>query len=574
MALTSDLPAVADHSLVLDRYRLGRRLGRGGFGTVFEAYDERLERLVAVKVIPAATSAAEVEDRAAREALAAARLDHPGIVAVYDAGEEPGARYLVSELVRGRTLADLEADDALSDRDVLRVGLALADALAHAHERGVVHRDVKPQNVMVPERATSGRGAAKLTDFGVAHLVDDDALTRTGDVVGTLVYMAPEQAEGRRVDPRTDLYALGLVLYEALAGVNPVRGASPAATARKVGSVLPPLARHRPDLPPELCAALDRAVRPKPGERGTVGDVADALVDALDDVEDVGGAIARHPLEGPRRLPAPPRVVRRGAAGVAAGALVTGALVTQASPLDVPPLAAGALAAAVVALLPRLGWLAAAFGLVLALMVDGRTGAAALVAAAALPVPLLARRAGVGWSLPALAPLLGLATLAFGYPALAGRARTAASRAGLGALGAWWLVLAEPVLGRAVGLGTGERAPTEWSGEIAVTAERILLPALADGALLLAIPWALAAAVLPWLVRGRGAGADLLGACLWAAALALAMGALADRLGRPEPAGLALGACAAAALAFTGARVGAGAGIGRPDDEQPYSETP
>jgi serine/threonine protein kinase len=311
--------AAADHSLVMGRYRLGRRLGRGGFGTVFEAYDERLERLVAVKVVPCdvvqRTSDSEVRpdeipDRATREALAAARLDHPGIVAVYDAGEEPGARYLVSELVRGQTLAELEVNDALSDRDVLRVGLALADALAHAHERGVVHRDVKPQNVMVPARATSGRGAAKLTDFGVAHLVDDDALTRTGDVVGTLAYMAPEQAEGHRVDARTDLYSLGLVLYEALAGTNPVRGASPAATARKVGSVLPALARHRPDLPPALCAALDRAVRPKPGERGTLIAVSDALVDALDEVEDVGGAVARHPLEGPRRLPSPPRLVR------------------------------------------------------------------------------------------------------------------------------------------------------------------------------------------------------------------------------------------------------------------------
>ncbi|MDP9386227.1 MAG: serine/threonine protein kinase, partial [Actinomycetota bacterium] len=257
MHATDELPTV-DAGLVLGRYRLGRRLGAGGFGTVFEAVDERLERLVAVKVIPSDT---EAPARAARESLAAARLDHPGIVAVFDAGQEPGARYLVSELVHGRTLAQLEAEDELSDRDVVRVGLALTDALAHAHERGVVHRDVKPQNVMVPDRRAWGgdrRGAAKLTDFGVAHLVDDDALTRTGDVVGTLAYMAPEQAAGRRVDARTDLYALGLVLYEALAGANPVRGANPAATARKVGTALPPLARARRDLPPELCAAIDR----------------------------------------------------------------------------------------------------------------------------------------------------------------------------------------------------------------------------------------------------------------------------------------------------------------------------
>ena len=151
-----------------------------------------------------------------REALAAARLDHPGIVAVFDAGEDHEARYLVSELVHGRTLDRLAADGELSDRDVLRLGLALADALGHAHGRGVIHRDVKPQNVIVPDRPRSARSAAKLTDFGVAHLAGDAPLTRTGDVVGTLAYMAPEQANGERVDERADLYSLALVLYEGL----------------------------------------------------------------------------------------------------------------------------------------------------------------------------------------------------------------------------------------------------------------------------------------------------------------------------------------------------------------------
>src|SRR5215208_5442023 len=145
--------------LVLGRYRLGARLGSGGFGTVYAAVDERLDRDVAVKVIPAGAPAPE---RASREALAAARLDHPGIVALYDAGEDGEARYLVSELVRGRTLDTLAAAGDLSDRDVLRVGLALAVALAHAHGRGVIHRDVKPQNVIVPDRPRSARSAAKL----------------------------------------------------------------------------------------------------------------------------------------------------------------------------------------------------------------------------------------------------------------------------------------------------------------------------------------------------------------------------------------------------------------------------
>src|ERR687895_36121 len=262
MDATEELPAgppEAGGDLVLGRYRLGRRLGSGGFGTVYEARDERLGRPVAVKAIAAGGPAPE---RGQREALAAARLHHPGIVAVYDAGEDAAGRYLVSELVRGRTLAALEADGALSDRDVLRLGLALAAALGHAHERGVIHRDVKPQNVIVPDEPGDPRGAAKLTDFGVARLAGDEPLTRTGDVVGTLAYMAPEQAAGHPVDERADLYSLALVLYEGLAGVNPVRAGSPAATARRVGTPLPGLRRHRRDLPAELCEALDRALAP------------------------------------------------------------------------------------------------------------------------------------------------------------------------------------------------------------------------------------------------------------------------------------------------------------------------
>src|ERR671929_132503 len=233
-----------------------------------------------------APSAGPAPERGAREALAAARLDHPGIVAVFDAAEEGENRYLVSELVEGRTLDRLEADGALSDRDVLRIGLTLAEALAHARDRGVIHRDVKPQNVIVPHDRDDDRAAAKLTDFGVAHLAGDETLTRTGDVVGTLAYMAPEQAAGERVDDRADLYALALVLYEALAGVNPVRAGSPAATARRVGTVLPSLARARRDLPEGLSSAIDRALRPAPEERGELEDLAEALAHALPAVSD------------------------------------------------------------------------------------------------------------------------------------------------------------------------------------------------------------------------------------------------------------------------------------------------
>src|SRR5262249_5561142 len=204
---------------------------------------------------------------------------------------------LVSELVRGRTLADLMDEGELSDRDVVRVGVALCDALSHAHGRGVIHRDVKPGNVMVPDDPRDGDGIAKLTDFGIARMIGDEALTATGDVVGTLAYMAPEQADGGEVGQEADLYALGLVLYEALSGVNPVRGPGPAARARGVAARRPRLGRLRRDLPYELCRALDRAVLPRPEQRGTIGDLRAALDGALPQADDERGTIAGSPLE-------------------------------------------------------------------------------------------------------------------------------------------------------------------------------------------------------------------------------------------------------------------------------------
>nr|HMS62924.1 serine/threonine-protein kinase [Solirubrobacteraceae bacterium] len=277
---TPDARRAPQAPTALGRYRLTRRLGAGAFGVVWLAHDERLDRIVAVKRIELHDE--QVAARAEREALAAARLQHPGIVALYEAGRDEHAVYLVSELVRGRTLGDLVEDGALSDRDILRIGAALCDALAHAHARGVVHRDVKPANIIVPERPSGEAGLAKLTDFGVATMAGDDALTRTGDVVGTLAYMAPEQAEGLQVEGEADLYALALVLYEALSGVNPIRAGGAAATARRVGTRLPPLSRLRRDLPREACAALDRAVLPRPEDRGTLEDLRLALDDAVD----------------------------------------------------------------------------------------------------------------------------------------------------------------------------------------------------------------------------------------------------------------------------------------------------
>jgi len=616
--------------LVLDRYRLCDRLGAGAFGVVWRARDERLERDVAVKAIGREQVAS---GRATREARAAARLAHPAIVTLYEAGAEDGTTYLVSELVRGGTLAQLLHEGALSDRDVAEIGIALSAGLAHAHAQGVVHRDVKPSNVLVPDARSAGEPAAKLTDFGVARVVGGgegtDVLTRTGDVVGTLAYMAPEQAEGREAGAPADLYATALVLYEAFSGVNPVRGGSAVATARKLGATLPPLCRQRRDLPPALCDAIDRALLPRPGDRGTIAHLSRALRAALGDLGDEPGTVEAPAIERaatavtqiaafrPRRRSrereladvarelnaleegrpwpsAEAHAARRPAPllsghvlpGLAAGGLVALALALVGDgPPPVKPLLAGALAAAVVGLLPRVGWIATAavlLGWVAGDAVAGGGAGLALVLACALAAPpLLLPLRGRAWSVPFAAPLMGIVLLAGAYPALAGQARTLWRRAALGALGFWTLALAEPVLhetlyyGRARGTWNG----AAWEGSVTDAVAHVLRPLLDSGMLACAGLWAVAAAILPWLVRGRTAALDLVAATLWAAGLAVGAGMIGRALGPgvvppPDPRGAALSVAAAvliavAARALRGAAVGARTGAGFPRDPDP-----
>jgi hypothetical protein len=393
-------------AVVLNRYRLLEPLGAGGFGVVWLAHDERLDREVAVKRIEETTGlttpSGRLSARVRREARAAARLSHPAIVAIYEAAGDETGLYLVSELVRGRTLAEVERDGELSDRDVVAIGAALCDALAHAHARGVIHRDLKPGNVIVLDRKEEDVPVpAKLTDFGIAHLVGDDALTRTGDVMGTLAYMAPEQAEGRRVGPAADLYSLGVVLYEAFAGQNPMRGAAPG-TGRRARR-LPPLGRVRRDLPPDLCAAVDVAVSLRPEHRGSVRVLRGALLEAAQEVRDDTGVIAAAPFESvATRRRGPGLGVGARVAAAAGAALLAALLLWRLAPPGGPGTGAGAIAAALaVALLPRAGWIALASGLVAWLAAAGEAGLAVACASAFLAVPLLLPATPVTWSLPA-----------------------------------------------------------------------------------------------------------------------------------------------------------------------------
>jgi tRNA A-37 threonylcarbamoyl transferase component Bud32 len=546
----------AEAGLVLGRYRLGSRLGSGGFGTVYAARDERLRRDVAIKVIPREQTD---EAHAGREARVAARLNHPNVVALYELGSDDENVYLVSELVDGRTLAELIADEALSDRDVARIGAALCDGLAHAHERGVVHRDVKPQNVMVVAEPARGSGFAKLTDFGVAHLAGDEALTRTGDVVGTLAYMAPEQAEGARVTWEADVYSLALSLYEAWTGTNPVRRRGPAATARQLGKPITSLGRMRRDLPPQLVIAIDQALDPRPERRPGPGELAEVLRASVRELSDEGALEDDELHERPRRRP---RVglPGRAFAGLAAGGLALAVLELLSPATTFSPLAAAGIAALCVALLPRLGWIATTLTLCawLASPVVARDGAAAILLAACLPIPFLLPRFPAGWSLPAFGPLLGAAGAGAAYPALAGQAPTWGRRAGLGAIGWFWLALAEAVIHTPLmfGLVAGQRTKHYWLHDGWRALAHGVAPVFATTTALAALAFAAAAATLPLLVRGLRLPLDVIAAGVWAGALYAALVGI-GRLAGPgaAPRGAAAGAALAAVIAVTAAAV-------------------
>jgi serine/threonine protein kinase len=586
--------------VVLERYRLARRLGAGAFGTVWMAHDERLDRAVAVKILARERI---VGGRFEREARAAARLAHPGIVTLYEAAVDDEGAYLVSELVVGSTLDALLAQGRLSDRDIVAIGLVLCDALEHAHAQGVIHRDVKPSNVLVPEAPASAAQLAKLTDFGVARVVGGDSLTITGDVLGTLAYMAPEQAEGMETGAPADLYSLALVIYEALTGVNPVGSGTAAQRARRLGAHLPPLRRQRRDLPRELGQGIDMALRPRPRERGTVNELRRALALALDHVGDEPGVVsgrwtttqsqpaieadlappgaepasaeqwpdqsrrrrAAAPMEeaGSRSGPAGPAIASqdgwplRGLAAAAAAAMAAwmAAMVLASAP--VPPAGAGLIAAAVVLLMPRLGWAALASALGAAAALDHRPGAVLVMAIVVLlPVLLLAAKP-TAWPLAAGAPALGLIGLAGAWPALAARASTHWRRAALGALGWVWLLAAGPIAGRVLYLprAPGTPAPGVWMGSLDQTAHHLLAPLWSAGALAPAAVWAAAAVVLPGLVRGRSAALDIGRVVVWAALVAsavpLAVAAVhgSDGLGSAPTAVIGAVACAAVALA-------------------------
>ncbi len=528
--------------LVLGRYRLYAPLGSGGFGSVWSGYDERLKRDVAVKIISLAKGD---EARFDREAFAAARLNHPAIVQLYEAESDENGAYLVSELVEGRTLAELIAADELTDRDVVSIGKSLCAALVHAHTRDVVHRDVKPQNILVPEVQRDERFVAKLTDFGIARFLDEEAITRSGDVIGTLAYMSPEQAEGQHVTEATDVYSLALCLYEAFTGVQPVRGRNPAETARNVGEPIRPLAKVRKDLPSGLTLAVDWALSPDAAERGTLEELSEALDESCEVVSDEPSEHFESSVG--LALTYPARLVSGATAGLAAAALAASAVETGPSPAVV-----GAVVAVSVGLLS----LSFAFGY-FAFRPDANFAVAAALLPLLLLTPLLLPKEGRLWPLPLVAPLLGFIGLAGAYPALFGALRVD-RRAALGGLGFLAVVVAESALRTDLYLGSTAAAKAD-PGSLNAVLDGIAAPLFTSGVLIGAVIWALAAAVLPLIVRGKSLTLDFVAVAVWVGALVGACDSLGDFVGSPvllqTPNGLAVGAVVGAVIALTAPRV-------------------
>jgi hypothetical protein len=267
----------------IGRYAVLSELGRGAMGVVYQARDPQLDRLVAIKTLRPDVGLPREEDADLRrrvylEATAAARLTHPNIVAIHDVIELDGIPYIVMEYVEGRTLADLiAAEGPLPPARAVRLVIDVCDGLDYAHGRGVIHRDIKPSNILV----TAG-GTAKLSDFGIAR-VAGSRVTRTGALLGTPAYMAPEQLRGRALDGRSDIFALGVTLYEALTGVPPFQGEDLAAVLYQVAHGTPvPLGQRNPAVPPGLEPVTTRALAKDPEARpATARAFGEALARAM-----------------------------------------------------------------------------------------------------------------------------------------------------------------------------------------------------------------------------------------------------------------------------------------------------
>jgi eukaryotic-like serine/threonine-protein kinase len=334
------------------RYRLEARIGAGGMSTVYRALDETLQRRVAIKLLNReVASDSDQLERFRREARAVAQLSHPHIVGVIDAGEDESRPYIVFEYIEGETLKDrIRRVGRLPIPEAVAYAIEIARALGAAHARHIVHRDVKPQNVLIDEE-----GSAKVTDFGIARTLEEEGLTADGRVLGTTDYVSPEQALGQHVSGQSDLYSLGVVLYEMLTGEVPFKGENQVAVAMKhVREILPDVQSKRPEVSAALAAVVDAATAKRREDRYAddvelIADLEDVLAietaRAGSATGEVTTVLRTLPSQAQRRVPfrVRHRVVTAALAGVVIAAIAAAAvwLATRthhgASPLPASP---------------------------------------------------------------------------------------------------------------------------------------------------------------------------------------------------------------------------------------------
>ena len=309
------------------RYQILAKLGEGAMATVYKAFDPSIDRALVIKFLHADLCVdAEYRGRFLREAKAAGGLSHANIVTVFDVGEIEGRPYIAMELLDGGPLSDhLKKGEGLPFREVARIGLQVANALDYAHGNGVYHRDIKPSNMLLLRDGTT----IKVADFGIAHIEGGGDLgdrTRLGTVIGTPHYMSPEQAMGAKVDGRSDLFSVGVMLYQLITGERPFEAESMVTLAHRIAREEPkPIDQWRADVPPALRRIVERCLRKQPEKRFQAGhELADALAKFLHELDEQADRSGR-----PRRMPLKVRVALGMAALVAATMAVTSVFVTQ-----------------------------------------------------------------------------------------------------------------------------------------------------------------------------------------------------------------------------------------------------
>ncbi|MDX6513408.1 MAG: eukaryotic-like serine/threonine-protein kinase [Gaiellaceae bacterium] len=494
--------ALAPSNLVLGRYRPVRPLGSGGSGSVWLARDEAQGRDVALKIVAREGKQAS---RAEREALAAARLRHERCLRAYAFERDEGHVYIAYEYVPGRTVRDAMRAGELDDASAVETGAQILEGLAHAHARGIVHRDVKPSNVLL---ADGPEVSVRLLDFGLAQMQEAETLTAAGDVPGTLAYVAPERLAGEGASEASDVWGVGVLLWEALAGEHPFWRSGLIETARAISAGAPPLRKLRPDLPRALLEAVDRALSLDPTRRPSAERLAQVLRRAFQERER-----RRRPPSG-IAIALPVQSERVLAAGLAA----LGAGWTAAALPFFPTnwwLGIAALAALIAGLRPLPGL---AFALAVPVLPLGNISMGLAIAYGVVAVAWLVLfrgepHAGLLWALGPLAAPIGLLAL---LPLSAALVRSPLRRAAAAGAGVLAAVAAAGIRGSELPFAAG-RPPLglgiAGSDRPIASALALLRPLADHPALPLeALVLAVAAALLPY-ARSRGPwGAAFLGA--------------------------------------------------------------